>query len=98
MTHWLIAPILIPLIGGFLQIFMDYAPLSLRRTLGLVTTGLLLASTVVLLLMANDDTYRVYAFGNWAPPFGIVLVLDRLAALMLFVTINDVASLPVFGS
>ncbi len=86
MTHWLIAPILIPLIGGFLQIFMDYAPLSLRRTLGLVTTGLLLASTVVLLLMANDDTYRVYAFGNWAPPFGIVLVLDRLAALMLFVT------------
>ena len=86
MNHWLIAPILIPLIGGFLQIFMGYAPLSLRRTLGLATTALLLASTIFLLLMADDGSYRAYAFGNWAPPFGIVLVLDRLAALMLFVT------------
>lgn len=86
MNHWLIAPILIPLIGGFLQIFVGYAPLSLRRTLGLATTGLLLVSTVFLLMLASDGSYRAYAFGNWAPPFGIVLVLDRLAALMLFVT------------
>ena len=68
MNHWLIAPILIPLIGGFLQIFMGYAPLSLRRTLGLATTALLLASTIFLLLMADDGSYRAYAFGNWAPP------------------------------
>src|SRR5690606_20105807 len=27
-----------------------------------------------------------YAMGNWAPPFGIVLVLDRLSALMLVTT------------
>ena len=86
MNHWLTAPVLIPLIGGFLQIFMGYAPLNLRRTLGLATTGLLLVSTIFLLMMADDGSYRAYAFGNWAPPFGIVLVLDRLAALMLFVT------------
>ena len=86
MNHWLIAPILIPLIGGFLQVFLGYAPLSLRRTLGLATTVLLVVSTGFLLMLATDGTYRVYAFGNWAPPFGIVMVLDRLAALMLFVT------------
>ena len=86
MNHWLTAPVLIPLIGGFLQVFMGYAPLSLRRTLGLATTGLLLVSTVILLMLADDGSYRAYAFGNWAPPFGIVLVLDRLAALMLFIT------------
>ena len=28
----------------------------------------------------------VYLLGNWPPPFGIVLVLDRLAALMLLLT------------
>ncbi|MGA4815611.1 hypothetical protein ACPA9J_12270 [Pseudomonas aeruginosa] len=28
----------------------------------------------------------VYALGNWAAPFGIVLMLDRLAALMLLAT------------
>lgn len=86
MNHWLVAPILIPLLGGVLQAFMGYAPISLRRTLALGTTVLLLVSTIVLLMMANDGSYRLYAFGNWQPPFGIVLVLDRLAALMLVMT------------
>ncbi|MDY6816213.1 MAG: monovalent cation/H+ antiporter subunit D [Pseudomonadota bacterium] len=86
MNHWLVAPILIPLLGGVLQAFMGYAPISLRRTLALGTTVLLLVSAIVLLMMANDGSYRLYAFGNWQPPFGIVLVLDRLAALMLVMT------------
>jgi multicomponent K+:H+ antiporter subunit D len=28
----------------------------------------------------------LYALGNWPAPFGIVLVLDRLSALMLLLT------------
>ncbi len=86
MSHWLIAPILIPLLGGILQAFMGYAPISLRRTLALASTVLLLVSTLVLLSMAADGSLRIYAFGNWAPPFGIILVLDRLAALLLVMT------------
>lgn len=86
MNHWLTAPILIPLLGGILQVLMGYAPISLRRTLALATTVLLLVSTIVLVALASDDSYRLYAFGNWQPPFGIVLVLDRLAALMLVLT------------
>lgn len=86
MNEWLTAPILIPLLGGILQVFMGYAPISLRRTLAIATTVLLLVSTIVLLVLASDGTYRLYAFGNWQPPFGIVLVLDRLAALMLLLT------------
>ncbi len=86
MNHWLTAPILIPLLGGILQVFMGYAPISLRRTLAIATTVLLLVSTIVLVVLASDDSYRLYAFGNWQPPFGIVLVLDRLAALMLVLT------------
>lgn len=86
MNHWLTAPVLIPLLGGILQVFMGYAPISLRRTLAISTTVLLLVSTIVLVVMASDDSYRLYAFGNWQPPFGIVLVLDRLAALMLVLT------------
>ncbi|MDC0661602.1 monovalent cation/H+ antiporter subunit D [Marinobacter sp. SS21] len=86
MNHWLTAPILIPLLGGILQIFIGYAPIPLRRTVALATTVLLLVSTVGLLALANDGSYRVYSFGNWAPPYGIVLVLDRLSALMLLMT------------
>jgi len=86
MNHWLTAPILIPLLGGILQALMGYAPITLRRTLALATTVLILVSAIVLLVLANDGSYRIYAFGNWQPPFGIVLVLDRLAALMLIMT------------
>ena len=86
MNHWLTAPVLIPLLGGILQAFMGYAPISLRRTLALATTVLMLVSAIVLLVLADDGSYRIYAFGNWQPPFGIVLVLDRLAALMLVMT------------
>ncbi|WP_165855589.1 monovalent cation/H+ antiporter subunit D [Marinobacter sp. JSM 1782161] len=86
MNHLLTAPILLPLLGGILQIFMSFAPLGLRRTLALATTTLLLVVAFSLLLMADDGTYRAYAFGNWAPPFGIVLVLDRLSAMMVFMT------------
>ncbi|MDX1756546.1 MAG: monovalent cation/H+ antiporter subunit D [Marinobacter sp.] len=86
MNHWLTAPILIPLLGGIIQIFIGYAPISLRRTLALSTTVLLLVSTIGLLALASDGSYRVYTFGNWAPPFGIVLILDRLSALMLLMT------------
>lgn len=86
MNHWLTAPILIPLIGGILQAFMGYAPIALRRTLALATTVLILMSAIALLILADDGSYRIYAFGNWQPPFGIVLVLDRLAALMLIMT------------
>lgn len=86
MNHWLTAPVLIPLVGGILQIFIGYAPIQLRRTLAIATSALLLVSTIGLLVLACDGSYRVYAFGNWQPPFGIVLVLDRLAAFMLVLT------------
>lgn len=86
MNHWLAAPILLPLLGGILQIFMSFAPLGLRRILALATTTLILVVSVGLIMLADDGSYRIYAFGNWAPPFGIVLVLDRLSALMVLVT------------
>jgi multicomponent K+:H+ antiporter subunit D len=86
MNHWLTAPILIPLVGAILQIFIGYAPISLRRTSAIATSVLLLVATIGLLILACDGNYRVYAFGNWQPPFGIVLVLDRLAAFMLVLT------------
>ncbi len=58
---------------------------------GLWLPPALLAALVVLIglfpnrlnLLAADGVVRVYRLGNWAAPFGIVLVLDRLAALLL---------------
>ena len=34
----------------------------------------------------KQEPVQAYLLGNWPAPFGIVLVLDRLAALMLLLT------------
>ena len=52
----------------------------------LAATWALVPIAIWLLLLADDGQLRVYALGNWQPPFGIILMLDRLSALMLLVT------------
>src|SRR5690606_17186356 len=59
---------------------------SSKRLLSLMATWALVPLSVWLLLLAGDDQLRTYALGNWQPPFGILLLLDRLSALMLLVT------------
>ena len=67
MNHWLTAPVLIPLLGGILQAFMGYAPISLRRTLALATTVLMLVSAIVLLVLADDGSFVLNIGGSWNP-------------------------------
>ncbi len=43
----------------------------------------MLAAALVLLVASNDGTIRTYELGDWPAPFGIVLVIDRLSAIML---------------
>ena len=61
-----------------------------RRWLGVMISlfgcGALLLIALALFVRAYDGTISVYALGQWSAPFGIVLVLDRLSALMLLLT------------
>lgn len=86
MSHLLIAPLLLPLLTAVLLIFLSGRSLLLIRSLSIIATALLLVVAIALLQIANDGQIHLYALGNWKPPFGIVLVLDRLSALMLLVT------------
>ena len=85
MNHWIIAPILLPLFTAVLLILFS-GRRRLIRQLSLVSAASLLAIAIGLLQLANQGEIHLYALGNWQPPFGIVLVLDRLSALMLLVT------------
>ena len=58
----------------------------LQRVFSIAATVLLLAIAVGLYWLAADGVPRPYALGNWPAPFGIILVLDRLSALMLLLT------------
>ena len=90
--HLVILPVLLPLFGGALLIPFDE---HWRRLKGTATIGFTLGCLIVAVaLLRLADTPEsgsiphvfIYRLGNWPAPFGIVLVLDRLSALMLVLT------------
>ncbi|MGL1834241.1 monovalent cation/H+ antiporter subunit D [Rhodocyclaceae bacterium SMB388] len=86
MNHWLILPILVPaLIAPLIALAMRY-DIVLARIFSVASSVLLLMLSLILLPMAGDGTILTYSLGNWAAPFGIVLVLDRLSAMLLVLT------------
>ncbi|MEY6432385.1 monovalent cation/H+ antiporter subunit D [Thioalkalicoccus limnaeus] len=86
MNHWIILPLLLPLITGALLLVSARGPLRFQRALSLLGTGALLLVAVYLFALANDDAIGVYLVSDWPGPFGIVMVLDRLSALLLLLT------------
>jgi multicomponent K+:H+ antiporter subunit D len=86
MNHWLIAPVLVPALMGPLMVLWMRHDLLQQRVFGTFGTFLTLIVAIKLNLMAAGGEVLVYRLGNWSAPFGIVLMLDRLAAMMLLLT------------
>ncbi|MDK4719268.1 monovalent cation/H+ antiporter subunit D [Rhizobium sp. CNPSo 3968] len=86
--HLIIAPILVPLIAGALLVFIDERSRTLKALISLAATVLLVGIALTLFLAegGSPGQERAYLLGNWSVPFGIVLVLDGLSALMLLLT------------
>src|SRR3546814_14755306 len=59
---------------------------NLGAGLSIAGTAGSLAIAIALFLQAMDGGPSAYALGGWPAPFGIILVLDRLAAMMLLLT------------
>ena len=85
MSHLAILPVLIPLVAGALTLLLSWAG-GARRLVSVTATVALIPISVMLLARAADSEIDVYYLGNWAAPYGIVLVVDRLSALMLTLT------------
>jgi multicomponent K+:H+ antiporter subunit D len=83
--HVIIAPILIPLLAGALMLFYEERQ---RRFIAIVSAvaQLVVAWELVDMATHTPTTIGLYLLGDWPPPFAIVLVLDRLAALMVALT------------
>src|SRR5512145_305402 len=81
--HLVIVPVAVPLAAGALMLFLDERRYALKATIGLGSLAVLLAAAVALLTRADTAGAQVYALGSWPAPFGIVLVADRLSAVML---------------
>lgn len=86
MNHWIIAPVVLPAFLAPLLVLWARFDLRAQRILSLAGTVAFALLAVVLLVQANSGEVGVYRLGNWPAPFGIVLVVDRLSALMLGLT------------
>jgi multicomponent K+:H+ antiporter subunit D len=90
--HLMITPILLPLLVSASMLLFNERRRGLKRGLSIATTIILIANAAALLhLVSRSDAAgathpMVYLLGNWPAPFGIVLVADRLSALLLLLT------------
>ena len=86
MNHLPILPVLLPSLAGTVMLL---PPFSTRLKVQRRMTWLVLIVLVVIGGILVHQAQRqplTYALGGWQPPFGIFLVVDRLAALLIALT------------
>lgn len=90
--HLIMAPIVIPLVTGALTLLYDERQRRAKLGLSLVSALALLIVSVELMSrtkgagLAGGGETTFYLLGDWTAPFGIIIVLDRLAAMMVMLT------------
>src|SRR4051794_25907742 len=88
-AHLIIAPVVLPLVAGAGMLLLGDQYRNLKAAIDVAACFALVGIAVVLLGMSNASSAGVagvYRLGDWPSPFGVVLVLDRLSALMLLLT------------
>lgn len=94
---WLVPlPVVVPLLAAGLSLALARRP-HLQRWLALAALGVSFAVAVTL-AAAVDEGQIVMNVGGWAAPIGIVLVIDRLSALLLAVSVAVTLAVLVYSS
>ena len=89
-------PVLVPLSTAIILLLAPTRPL-LQRWIGLTGSIVLLVSAVLLFGRVEADGIQVVQISSWSAPFGITLVADLLAA-MLVVAVGVVAVAVTVGA
>lgn len=93
MSHLIILPVIIPaLMAPFILMVLRHH-MDLQRIFSVASAVAMMGVCIALTFQAAGGDIVVYDLGDWPAPFGIVLVLDRLSALMVLLT--TVLALPV---
>ncbi len=86
MSHWIILPVVLPALIAALLVLARRTDIAVQRALSMGACAALLAVAISLIHAATGAPPEAYHLGNWPAPFGIVLMLDRLSALMVLLT------------
>ncbi|KAA2285035.1 monovalent cation/H+ antiporter subunit D [Arenimonas fontis] len=87
-AHLPILPILLPMIGGAASLFVEHRRFGTRvqRIVAWVFMLATLAAAIALFRTAAGGDVQFYLLGDWPARLGIVLMADRLSALMVLTT------------
>jgi multicomponent K+:H+ antiporter subunit D len=88
MNHLVILPILIPLLGAAVSLFVEHRRYGrhVRRAVAWTAMAALAAAVIAVFARAGDGQVQVYLLGDWPSRLGIALMADRLSAWMLLTT------------
>jgi multicomponent K+:H+ antiporter subunit D len=89
LDHLLVLPVVLPLVAGAVMLLIDEQHRILKTAISIGTIVALTGVALALLTLVNTPepaAVWVYRLGDWPTPFAIVLVADRLSALMLVLT------------
>lgn len=90
MNQLIVAPILLPLLTAAIMLWLGEKHRPLKARINLFSSMLGLGISVALFMWVQKTgttgSIGVYLPGNWEVPFGIVLVVDHLSAMMLVLT------------
>ncbi|CAM3366732.1 monovalent cation/H+ antiporter subunit D [Paracidovorax anthurii] len=102
MPHLMLVPIMLPMLTAALMLLLREERQRLKLGMNMLSTLLGLVAALALLYWTHRSgqpaTLGVYLPGNWPAPFGIVLALDRLSALMLVLTSSVALCAIVFAA
>ena len=88
MSHLPILPVLLPMLGAALSLFVEHrrhGP-AVQRSVAWASLAALLLADAALLARTTQGEVLVYLLGDWPARLGIAVVADRLAGWMLATT------------
>lgn len=87
MDHLPILPILIPMLAATLMLLPPFSTdVGRQRVVAFLGLFVVAGVAIILLKMSLGGDIQIYQLGNWQAPYGIVLVVDRLAIMMVLLT------------
>ncbi len=95
-NNLVIYPVLIPLFAAIIMIFFR-KNVPAQKTISTIVSILGIAVAFYLASIVTTQGIQVFHAGNWIPPFGIVLVADVFAVIMVILS-NIVAAACLFFS
>ncbi|MCL6573606.1 MAG: Na+/H+ antiporter subunit D [Bacillus sp. (in: Bacteria)] len=96
MNNLLLMPVLWPLLTGIILIFF-VKQIKIQRVISLLSSLIGIGISVMIVYRVSQDGVLTLSVGSWEAPFGIIIVGDMLASLLVLTTTIIGAAILVYS-